>query len=115
MMVQDICPGNLLTATSREASGSERLTPGKVYIIDFDRSRRFADGPGTQEAVLLPPAQFAPPPGVTHLDPYSWDVYCVGGVLGTFLKVRSNLTALGRTLASSWPVLHVTEPTIIAG
>ena len=86
--IQDICPGNLLAATPREASvDGARVTAGKVYIIDFDRSLRLAHGPGTQPAVLLPPAQFAPPnAGVTHLDPYAWDVYCAGRVLETFLK-----------------------------
>ena len=85
--IQDICPGNLLAATSREPSvDGARVTAGKVYIIDFDRSLRLAHGPGTQAAVLLPPAQFVPPAGVTHLDPYAWDVYCAGRVLETFLK-----------------------------
>ncbi|KAI1789919.1 hypothetical protein LXA43DRAFT_1150603 [Ganoderma leucocontextum] len=84
----DICPGNLLAAPPREAGCDARVTAGKVYIIDFDRSRRLAHGPGTQGPVRLPPTQYAPPPGVTHLDPYAWDVYCVGRVLETFCKGR---------------------------
>ncbi|KAM5541235.1 hypothetical protein V8D89_005164 [Ganoderma adspersum] len=84
----DICPGNLLAATSREADVDGRLLAGKVYIIDFDRSQRLAHRPGAQGPVLLPPAQYAPPPGVARLDPYSWDVYCAGRVLETFLKAR---------------------------
>ena len=94
-MIQDICPANLLAATPREAALDGRITAGKLYLIDFDRSLdlRLADGglgpgPGTHRAVRLPRAQFAPPAGVTHLDPYAWDVHCAGRVLEAFLRVK---------------------------
>ncbi|PIL34811.1 hypothetical protein GSI_02598 [Ganoderma sinense ZZ0214-1] len=91
----DICPGNLLAATPREADLDDRLAAGTVYIIDFDRALRLAHAPGTQGPILLPSAQFAPPPGVTHLDPYAWDVHCAGRVLETFLagKARTDEAA----------------------
>ncbi|TBU55759.1 hypothetical protein BD310DRAFT_932964 [Dichomitus squalens] len=88
----DICTGNLLAGTSREAGFDGRIADGGLYIIDFDRSRRLPLGPGEQGAIPLPPTQFVPPPGITRLDPYSWDVYCVGRVLEFLLKTRPDET-----------------------
>ncbi|EJF57884.1 hypothetical protein BD309DRAFT_1024482 [Dichomitus squalens] len=72
----DLCFSNVLAATHREASFDPRVKAGKLYIIDFDRSRKLDLKPGVQGAVALPETVCSPPPGITHLDPYSWDVYC---------------------------------------
>ncbi|KAI0746346.1 hypothetical protein C8Q80DRAFT_767529 [Daedaleopsis nitida] len=50
----------------------------KIYIIDYGESLQLELGPGQQPAVDLPPSQIPKPDGITRLDPYSWDMYCVG-------------------------------------
>ena len=58
-----------------------------MYIIDFHTSRQLALGPGRQPPIVLPPSQEEKPPGVTTLDPYSFDMYCTGKLLQYILKV----------------------------
>ena len=64
-----------MAATAREASSDPRVEAGRVYIIDFDRSRRLPLKQGAQGPVILPDTICSPPSGITKLDPYSWDVY----------------------------------------
>ena len=79
----------MFAASEREASFDPRLKTRKLYIIDFDRSRKLQLKPGVQGAIALPETVCRPPPGITHLDPYSWDMYCAGHLLLQFLEVRS--------------------------
>ncbi|KAI0632475.1 hypothetical protein C8Q77DRAFT_1125903 [Trametes polyzona] len=73
----DICDGNILMATNYNARQHNHVVEGKVYLIDFQTSRQLPAGPGVQGAITLPVAhQFDPP--FDHMDPYSWDVYCLG-------------------------------------
>ena len=88
MYIQDLCHPNVLAAAVGDEVRDSRLTAGRVYIIDFDRSRQLELKPGAQGAVALPPTVCRPPPGITHLDPYSWDMYCVGTLLLWYLRVR---------------------------
>ncbi|KAL7284515.1 hypothetical protein ACG7TL_001806 [Trametes sanguinea] len=81
----DLCLGNVLAATQDDAQHDRRLLAGKVYIIDFDISRRFSLGPGMQSAIVLPSTQIDPPKGFSKFDPYSWDIYCLGHVLSDVL------------------------------
>ena len=84
---QDLCYPNVLAASKREAAYDPRVTAGKLYIIDFDRARRLELKPGAQGAIALPSTVCRPPPGITHLDPYSWDVYCAGNLLQELVEV----------------------------
>ncbi|KAH9853204.1 hypothetical protein C2E23DRAFT_868359 [Lenzites betulinus] len=59
-----------------------------LYIIDFDSSRQFTLGPGVQPAIMLPETQTDKPNSLELLDPYSWDVYCVGRTIEEFMKNR---------------------------
>ncbi|OSD00614.1 hypothetical protein PYCCODRAFT_1437211 [Trametes coccinea BRFM310] len=77
----DFCCSNVLVAVPREGFLHDKVTPNRVYIIDFDTSRQFDLGPGDQHAVELPETQVDPPNEMTRFDPYSWDVYCLGRVL----------------------------------
>ncbi|KAI0764781.1 hypothetical protein C8Q74DRAFT_1205007 [Fomes fomentarius] len=63
------------------------LELGKIYIIDFGESRQFELRPGRQPATDLPPSQIPKPANITRLDPYSWDMYCVGKVFETLASV----------------------------
>ncbi|PIL34796.1 hypothetical protein GSI_02583 [Ganoderma sinense ZZ0214-1] len=74
----DIFTPNLVAATEDDAKRDARLTAGRVYLIDFESSRKFAHGPGIQTAVPLPDTHVIPPRGMTTFDPFSWDVYCLG-------------------------------------
>ncbi|KAI0633971.1 hypothetical protein C8Q77DRAFT_1108850 [Trametes polyzona] len=77
----DFCPGNVVSAGSRSAKLYPGVIKNRLYIIDFGSARRFELGPGSQPAITLPGAQFEPPEGLKHFDPYSWDVYCLGQTL----------------------------------
>ena len=68
----------VLMATERQVVFHKQVEAGKVYIIDFDRSKRFERGPGHQHAIDMPECAYKPPLGMTRFDPYSWDVYCTG-------------------------------------
>ncbi|OSD00612.1 hypothetical protein PYCCODRAFT_1437208 [Trametes coccinea BRFM310] len=76
----DLCCSNILVAAPRVGACYDKITPYRLYIIDFDTSRQFDLGPGEQHAIELPETQIQPPNGITHFNPYSWDVYCMGRV-----------------------------------
>ncbi|KAI0628803.1 hypothetical protein C8Q77DRAFT_1145482 [Trametes polyzona] len=85
----DFCLQNFLVATHVEAAVHDKIVAQKIYIIDYDRSRRFDHGPGAQRAVKLPSTQIRPPNGATRLDPYSWDVFCLGRVMQDIIKYET--------------------------
>ncbi|KAI0668056.1 hypothetical protein C8Q78DRAFT_980377, partial [Trametes maxima] len=74
----DICSGNTAAACRREVQEHLHLTEGNMYFIDFETAQRLSAGPGIQCAVPLPETQVVPPDGMDRMDPYSWDMYCVG-------------------------------------
>ncbi|KAI0367150.1 hypothetical protein BV20DRAFT_1123787 [Pilatotrama ljubarskyi] len=82
----DICNGNVLIATEYEARTDARLVAGRVYLIDFESSRQLSAGPGLQQAINVPPAQIKPPAGMDRVDPYAWDVYCLGKLFERMAK-----------------------------
>ena len=86
---KDIFEPNVVAATERDAQRDTRLTAGRVYLIDFESCRQFERGPGAQAAVTLPPAHVKPPHGMKCLDPFSWDIYCLGATLEAILDVRN--------------------------
>ena len=87
--IQDLCHPNVLAAAVGDEAHDPRLRAARVYIIDFDRSRQLELKPGAQGAIALPPTVCRPPLGIMHLDPYSWDMYCVGTLLLWYLRVCS--------------------------
>ncbi|KAI0640443.1 kinase-like domain-containing protein [Trametes meyenii] len=84
----DFAPNNLLWASTRDAIVHPRLSDGKVYIIDYGSSKQLSLGPGGQEAIKVPPSQYAPPGGVEILDPYSMDIYCLGMTIVSWAKLK---------------------------
>ncbi|KAI0658959.1 hypothetical protein C8Q70DRAFT_140952 [Cubamyces menziesii] len=95
----DLCFGNVGAALSIPASYHPSLTLGKVYIYDFNTSRQFTRGPGHQHAIALPESQTSPPDGITHFDPYSWDVYCIGHLLDELMDIYAE-----RHSSAPWPL-----------
>ena len=91
---------NVVAATEEDALRDTRVTAGKVYLIDFESCRQFTLGPGTQGAVSLPPAHVKPPLGIKSLDPFSWDVYCLGAALEDILDVRE-------FYVFTWRLIHI--------
>ncbi|KAI0696977.1 hypothetical protein C8T65DRAFT_29164 [Cerioporus squamosus] len=83
----DMYDGQVVIASERQVAYHKNVEAGKVYIIDFDRSKRLKKGPGLQHAIDLPEVNCQPPPGMTRFDPYSWDVYCTGILFETVTKV----------------------------
>ena len=77
--------GNIVVSTPYTTPWDARLELHKVYIIDLQTARQFSLGPGYQPAIVLPKnTQVRKPRGLQELDPYSWDVYCLGE---TFLGI----------------------------
>ena len=84
---QDLCFGNVVAAVDETEKEHPQTKAGRVYIIDFDRSRQLELGPGRQPAVVLPLTQYKPPLQMKAFDPYSWDVYCMGKLFEQLTKV----------------------------
>ncbi|KAH9853203.1 hypothetical protein C2E23DRAFT_778132 [Lenzites betulinus] len=83
----DICQMNVLAGREHcTAPLHQDVVVDRLYIIDFDSSKQFALGPGVQPAILLPDTQTDKPNGLELLDPYSWDVYCVGRTIEEVMK-----------------------------
>ncbi|KAI0745883.1 hypothetical protein C8Q76DRAFT_665209 [Earliella scabrosa] len=78
----DCVTDNFLYAKDRDVAkhaGSDMpVEAGKVYIMDFGQSRQFELGPGHQPAIKLPASRIDAPLGMTHFDPFSWDMLSVG-------------------------------------
>ena len=77
-----------MTAIDRTEKDHPRAKAGRVYIIDFDRSRQLELGPGHQSAIELPSTQCEPPLQMKSFDPYAWDVYCMGKLFEWLTEVR---------------------------
>ena len=72
------------------AAVQPRLRNGRLYLIDYGCSRQLALGPGKQPAVELPDTVWPRPrEGITHFDPYAWDMFRLGDTFLVQLKVRS--------------------------
>lgn len=81
-------------ATPIEARYDNRLQAERLYIIDYGTSRQLDSGPGVHPAIPLPSAQTETPLGMTMLDPYSWDVYCLGKMFEFMVEVSFCLYSL---------------------
>ena len=87
-VVQDLRPDNLLYARRRDVEYHKEIELGKLYIIDFSESRQLSLGPGRQLPVDLPQSIIPKPLDMQRLDPYAFDVYCLGMVVDVSLAVR---------------------------
>ncbi|KAI0722266.1 hypothetical protein C8T65DRAFT_704794 [Cerioporus squamosus] len=82
----DVAVNNFVVAMKQHMSLHDSLELGKIYIIDFGVSHQYELGPGRQISTELPPSQVPKPLGITRLDPFSWDVYCLGFTFQTLLR-----------------------------
>ena len=87
-VMQDIRLDNILLAQKRDVKYHKNIELGKVYIIDFSESRQLQLGPSHQPPIDLPQSIIPKPLKMQRLDPYSFDVYCLGRVLNSLLNVR---------------------------
>ena len=87
-VMQDIRLDNILLAQKRDVEYHKNIELGKVYIIDFSESRQLGLGPGQQLPIDLPRSIIPKPLDMQRLDPYTFDVYCLGTVLDETLDVR---------------------------
>ena len=83
----DLCLGNFVYDYKIDANGNIIL-PGYPYLIDLETSQELPLGPGRQPAIELTLSQYPKPGGLTHLDPYSWDMYCISQLSETVFEVR---------------------------
>ncbi|KAH9886279.1 hypothetical protein C8Q73DRAFT_716133 [Cubamyces lactineus] len=86
----DVCHDNFVAALPQDAQSHPAVVPRRVYLIDFDTSKQLTLGPGAHSAIVLPPTQITPPHGLTHFDPYSWDVHCLGHVFEDLMQTYSS-------------------------
>ena len=87
-VVQDLRSDNLLYAREWEVKYHKEIVLGKLYIIDFSESRQLSLGPGQQPPIDLPKSIIPKPLDMQRLDPYAFDVYCLGMVIDMSLTVR---------------------------
>ncbi|KAI0696107.1 hypothetical protein BC835DRAFT_1343850 [Cytidiella melzeri] len=84
----DFAFGNVLRAPPGRPHFDSQIILGKWYIIDFEQALVFDQGPGHQPAIILPiNGQVRKPEGLERLDPYSWDVYCLGHACRVMYKL----------------------------
>ncbi|KAI0643522.1 hypothetical protein C8Q79DRAFT_915628 [Trametes meyenii] len=100
----DICWGNTAAAGKRQVEEHSHLTEGKMYFIDFETSRLLTTDPGIQGAVALPETQVKPPGDMDRMDPYSWDMFCVGKL---FQEMAERV--YWREASPPWLVKRITE------
>ncbi|RDX53692.1 hypothetical protein OH76DRAFT_1479484 [Lentinus brumalis] len=81
----DIAVNNFVMAKAHHMPHHDSIELGKIYIIDFGVSQHFELGFGRQSSITLPSTQVPKPQGITHLDPFSWDIYCLGFTFQTLL------------------------------
>lgn len=79
---------NTIVARETAVKYHPQLELGKIYIIDLGLARRFTLGPGQQPAVDLSHLTLSRRYHIPQLDPYAWDVLCLGETLQWFLTVR---------------------------
>ncbi|RPD58312.1 hypothetical protein L227DRAFT_602095 [Lentinus tigrinus ALCF2SS1-6] len=102
----DMYDGQVLVADAVLAGLHKKVEAGKVYIIDFDVSKRLERGPGHQHAIELPQCNCKPPLGMTRFDPYSWDVYCTGKFFDRIATIGSLvMSVVARQFVVVGPVL----------
>ncbi|RPD66775.1 hypothetical protein L226DRAFT_549535 [Lentinus tigrinus ALCF2SS1-7] len=82
----DVAVSNFVVAMEYHIPLHDGVEVGKIHIIDFGASHQFELGPGRQPAAELPPTQARKPQGIKRLDPFSWDMYCVGDTFQFLLR-----------------------------
>ena len=80
-------PDNLLYARRWDVKYHKEIELGNLYIIDFSESRQLGFGPGQQPPIDLPKSIIPKPLDMQRLDPYTFDVYCLGMVIDVTLTV----------------------------
>ncbi|KAI0749750.1 hypothetical protein C8Q80DRAFT_644754 [Daedaleopsis nitida] len=86
----DFALDNTTIATQATVKHHRHLEVNKIYIIDFGFSRRLELGPRAQSPVDLGHLNLSIGYGVPRLDPYSWDVLCMGKALLFLLDMFYN-------------------------
>ncbi|KAH9944985.1 uncharacterized protein BXZ73DRAFT_38545 [Epithele typhae] len=81
----DVAVDNVMFARKNQVLMGQQMFAGHPYFIDFEYSRQLPLGPGRQPRMELPPSIMPKPGDATHMDPYSWDVYCTWGL---FLQIN---------------------------
>ena len=94
---QDLHAENLLYASeSRHGAGDLKVKAGRAYFIDFGISQRFSPIFGLTNGTTTVPFQqdlghYPPPEGIEAVNPYAYDMYCMGEVINYFCRVRVTL------------------------
>ena len=97
---QDLVVANILVGHPTDISQDFPVEAGKWYIIDFQQSLQLDLSPGTQATVILPKHTQVPKPNdVTSLDPYAWDVHCLGWTYETSCVVWQQITVVSARTA----------------
>ncbi|KAI0738341.1 hypothetical protein C8Q80DRAFT_1262869 [Daedaleopsis nitida] len=100
----DFVSENTIVAREMAVTYHPQLELGKIYIIDFGLSRRFPLGPGQQSAVDLGGMALSARYRIQRLDPYAWDVFCMGETLRQFLAFMYSHTGKPPPRICTWYV-----------
>ena len=82
--LQDLDPANMVYSSETIPVGPFQIHKDKIYLIDFGSSRFFTDGPAKGIRIndfRMLGGHFLPPEGMDSVDPYAYDVFCLGNVL----------------------------------
>ncbi|KAH8100163.1 kinase-like domain-containing protein [Cristinia sonorae] len=83
----DIAITNFTFVQSDIKFGSVELKKDDIYLIDFDTTKHFESGPGSNITVTdFHGGHYAPPEGPELVDPYAYDVFSLGMTLRSLTK-----------------------------
>lgn len=93
-MHQDVSDSNIVTSERLDSSQHATSPSATIYYIDFEATRIFPSGPGTgiriNDFYSAGGGKYIPPEGVDALDPYAYDVYCLGVLYDAIFRVSSS-------------------------
>ena len=82
MARQDVSDSNILANERPGIIQSSTSPSATIYYIDFEAARILPSGPGSgiriNDFYSAGGGKYIPPEGVDALDPYAYDVYCLG-------------------------------------
>ena len=95
ILLQDLHAENLIYARDpHNAVGDLAVQEGRAYFIDFGISKRFPPLSGFTNGTTTTPFEeglghYPPPEGIEAVNPYAYDMYCMGWVIRHISWVRT--------------------------
>ncbi|TCD63761.1 hypothetical protein EIP91_004976 [Steccherinum ochraceum] len=90
----DIDTDNMVWSEKAFSFNSCDIKAGSLFYIDFGSARQLPAGPGSGVTLAdgrVLGGHFKPPEGEEDLDPYAYDIYCLGGTLKSICQNVQNM------------------------